>query len=67
MDKLDLGKTIKELKDELDQLLIAVQDADPEEIEESGVKLKRASEIIAVIEDKLKFSEVEIKEIGGDV
>lgn len=64
----DIGEnaTIKQLKDELDKLLAEVQDANPEEIEESSLKLKRASEIIVLIENKLKFSEVEIKEISGD-
>jgi response regulator RpfG family c-di-GMP phosphodiesterase len=58
-------QTIKELKEELDQLINEVQNADPEQIEESGIKLKRASEIITLIEEKLKFSEVEIKEIDS--
>lgn len=66
MNDIDENATIKQLKDELDKLLAEIQDANPEEIEESSLKLKRASEIIVLIENKLKFSEVEIKEISGD-
>jgi hypothetical protein len=66
MNDIDENATVKQLKDELDKLLAEVQDANPEEIEESSLKLKRASEIIVLIENKLKFSEVEIKEISGD-
>jgi hypothetical protein len=66
MNDIDENATVKQLKDELDKLLAEVQDANPEEIEESSLKLKRASEIIILIENKLKFSEVEIKEISGD-
>ena len=66
MNDIDENATVKQLKDELDKLLAEVQDANPEEIEESSLKLKRASEIIILIENKLKFSEVEIREIGND-
>lgn len=66
MNDIDENATVKQLKDELDKLLAEVQDANPEEIEESSLKLKRASGIIVLIENKLKFSEVEIKEISGD-
>ncbi|MFZ1522609.1 MAG: hypothetical protein WAS94_01150 [Candidatus Saccharimonadales bacterium] len=66
MNDIDENATVKQLKDELDKLLAEVQDANPEKIEESSLKLKRASEIIILIENKLKFSEVEIKEISGD-
>ncbi len=57
-------KTIKQLKDELDQLLAQVENAEPEEIESSTSKLKRATEIIDQIEKKLKFSEVEINNVS---
>ena len=66
MNDIDKNATVKQLKDELDKLLAEVQDANPEEIEESSLKLKRASGIIVLIENKLKFSEVEIREIGND-
>ncbi|HMS31683.1 MAG TPA: hypothetical protein PKA29_00185 [Candidatus Saccharibacteria bacterium] len=66
MNDIDENATVKQLKDELDKLLAEVQDANPEEIEESSLKLKRASGIIVLIENKLKFSEVEIREIGND-
>ena len=66
MNDIDENATVKQLKDELDKLLAEVQDANPEGIEESSLKLKRASGIIVLIENKLKFSEVEIKEISGD-
>jgi hypothetical protein len=56
-------KTIKQLKDELDQLLAQVENAEPEEIESSSTKLKRATEIVSEIEQKLKFSEVEIRRV----
>ena len=54
-------KTIKQLKDELDQLLAQVENAEPVEIDISSPKLKRATEIVFEIEQKLKFSEVEIE------
>ncbi len=57
-------KTIKQLKDELDQLLAQVENAEPEEIESSSTKLKRATEIVSEIEQKLKFSEVEINDVA---
>jgi ribosomal protein S3 len=61
--KTDSEKTIKQLKDELDQLLNQIDEAEAEEIESSTLKLKQAKEIISQIEKRLKFSEVELSEL----
>lgn len=61
--KTDSEKTIKQLKDELDELLNQIDGAEAEEIESSTLRLKQAQEIISKIEKKLKFSEVELSEL----
>lgn len=55
--------TIKQLKDQLDQLISEINSAEPDEIESSKLKLKEAKEIISRIEKRLKFSEVEVSEL----
>lgn len=56
-------KTIKQLKDDLDQLLEQIAEAEPDQLESSTFKLKEAKQIIAEIEKRLKFSEVQISEL----
>jgi polyhydroxyalkanoate synthesis regulator phasin len=55
-------KTIKQMKTRLDQLLDEINEANPEDIESSTTKLKEAKQLIAQIENQLKFSEVEISD-----
>lgn len=63
MKKSDTDLTIRQLKEQLDQLLGEVESADAEDIEESTLKLKQAKELISEIEKMLKFSEVEVDEL----
>ena len=66
--KLKTGQVIKQKIDPnaltFKQLLAQVENAEPEEIESSSTKLKRATEIVSEIEQKLKFSEVEINDVA---
>lgn len=63
MKKSEENKSIRQLKEQLDQLLSEVESAEPEEIENSTLKLKQAKDIIAEIEKRLKFSEVQVDEL----
>ena len=63
MNKAQQQVSIKQLKEQLDQLLSEVDSAPPEDIEQSALKLKQAKQIIADIEKRLKFSEVQINEL----